>query len=101
MGQMIHKPDANPIVFLACNGFVGGGLGYFLMGQKKKAYIAWGIFALNIVLIMCSFGICTPLVFVNWVFAYDAYVLGQKLQNGSSIGENENALEFLNAIFKD
>ena len=38
-----------------------------------------------------------------WVFvaAYDAYLLGQKLQSGQAIGENENGLSFLNAIFKD
>ena len=103
MGQMIHKPDANPIVLLLCNGFVGGGLGYFLMGQKKKAYIAWGVFCVCLfVLTPCTVGACAPVAFfVNWLFAYDAYVLGQKLQNGQSIGENENGLEFLNAIFKD
>ena len=36
-----------------------------------------------------------------FVAAYDAYLLGQKLQNGEAIGENENGVEFLNAIFKD
>ena len=35
------------------------------------------------------------------VFAYDAYLLAQKLQSGQTIGENENGLSFLNAIFKD
>ena len=40
MGQMITKPDANPIIFAVCNWFGGGALGYFLMGQKKKAMIA-------------------------------------------------------------
>jgi hypothetical protein len=38
---------------------------------------------------------------IIFVFVYDAYVLGQKLQSGQSIGENENGLEFLNMIFKD
>jgi ABC-type phosphate transport system permease subunit len=36
-----------------------------------------------------------------WIAAYDAYLLGQKLQRGEAIGQNENGLEFLNAIFKD
>lgn len=101
MGEMIHKPDSNPIVLALANWLVGGGLGYFMMGQKKKAYIAWGIFVLNFVLTICSFGICSPLFLVTVVFAYDAYLLGQKLQNGGSVGENENSLDFLNTIFKD
>ena len=46
---------------------------------------------------MCfGIGMIIPLI-----TAYDAYLLGQKLQSGQSIGENENGLEFLNAIFKD
>ena len=31
-------------------------------------------------------------------FAYDAYLLGQKLASGESIGEKENGLEFLNNL---
>jgi hypothetical protein len=42
-----------------------------------------------------------PFGLFAWVTAYDAYLLGQKLQSGQSIGENENGLEFLNMIFKD
>lgn len=98
MGQMISKPDANPVVLAVCNLFVGGALGYYLMGQTKKAIIAliicWGV-------PMISCGFCTPLILAVWVFAYDAYLLGQKLQSGQSIGMNENGLDFLNAIFKD
>jgi len=98
MGQMIHKPDANPVVFAVCNLFLAGGLGYFLMGQKKKAFITWGVMIIGLT---CTLGMCFPLVFIPWVTAYDAYLLGQKLQNGQSVGENENGLEFLNAVFKD
>ncbi|MFZ5481209.1 MAG: hypothetical protein ACOZNI_30905 [Myxococcota bacterium] len=95
MGQMITKPDANPILFAVCNWFGLGGLGYFLMGQKKKAILAWVI---TIVLgtITCGFG-----YMIIFAFVYDAYLLGQKLQSGQAIGENENGLEFLNMIFKD
>jgi len=35
---------------------------------------------------------------VPWIAAYDAYLLGQKLQRGESIGVNENGLSFLNSI---
>jgi TM2 domain-containing membrane protein YozV len=95
MGQMITKPDANPIIFAVCNWLGLGGLGYFLMGQKKKAIIAW-IATILLGVITCGVG-----YMIIFVFAYDAYLLGQKLQSGQAIGENENGLSFLNAIFKD
>jgi hypothetical protein len=96
MGEMISKPDANPIIFAVCNFFLWGFLGYFLMGQKKKAIISVVIFW---VLALCTMGAGN----IIWMLisAYDAYLLGQKLQSGESIGENENGLSFLNAIFKD
>ncbi|MFN7145187.1 MAG: hypothetical protein ACK4YP_15530 [Myxococcota bacterium] len=94
MGQMITKPDANPIVFAVCNWFLGA-LGYFLMGQQKKAIIA-AILTMVLSTVTCGAG-----WFVVFVFMYDAYLLGQKLQSGQSIGVNENGLEFLNMIFKD
>lgn len=96
MGQMITKTDANPIL----NGFaniifLNGAIGYFLMGQKKKAIIAI-IICWVVGPFFCGIG---PLC--AFIFAYDAYLLSQKLQAGQSIGENENGLEFLNMIFKD
>lgn len=99
MGEMITKPDANPIVYAVCNLFFAGGLGYFLMGQKKKAFITWGI-VIGVAIISCGM-LSIVSVVMNWITTYDAYLLGQKLQNGESIGENENGLEFLNALFKD
>ncbi len=102
MGQMITKPDANPIVLAAANFFVLGAAGYFLAGQKKKAMIAAAVLVGMWCLSLCTLGLASPLVAIaNCVFAYDAYLLGQKLQSGQSVGENENGLEFLNAIFKD
>lgn len=95
MGEMITKPDANPIVLGALNWIGLGGLGYFLMGQKKKAIISWLIVVIGGT-VTCGFGYIWVLV-----AAYDAYLLGQKLQRGESIGENENGLSFLNALFKD
>jgi TM2 domain-containing membrane protein YozV len=95
MGEMIQKPDTNPIIVAAANLIGFGALGYFLMGQQKKAIIAliiWWVVGT----ITCGFG-----TLVGVVFAYDAYLLGQKLQRGEAIGQNENGLDFLNAIFKD
>ena len=99
MGQMITKPDANPILFAVLNAF---GLGYFLMGQKKKAIITAVAFMLVypfLSLITCGLG--SFIYFACFATMYDAYLLGQKLQSGQAIGENENAIEFLNNIFKD
>ncbi len=89
MGEMLNKPDTNPILV----GILGW-IGYFLMGQKKKAMI--GVVLCIIFTPCCGVGFLLYLV-----MAYDAYLLGQKLQSGQSIGENENGLEFLNMIFKD
>jgi hypothetical protein len=93
MGE-ISKPDTNPIIPAVLNLLFAGGVGYFMMGQQKKGIIS--IIA-TVLLSMCfGIGMIIPLI-----TAYDAYLLGQKLQSGQSIGENENGLEFLNAIFKD
>ena len=93
MGQMIQKPDANPVVIAVLNVLLFGGVGYLMIGQQKKGIIS---IVATVVLIMCGIGFLIPLI-----TAYDGYLLGQKLQNGEEIGENENGLDFLNAVFKD
>lgn len=96
MGEMIQKPDTNPIVIAACNWFFFGALGYFLMGQKKKAIISAVIF------VIVSTVSCGTLFWIWMAIAsYDAYLVAQKLARGEAVGENENGLGFLNAIFKD
>ena len=94
MGEMITKPDANPIVLALANLFLLGAGGYFLMGQQKKAMITAAIWLVGM---FCTFGF---LCLIAWVTAYDAYLLGQKLAQGESIGEVENGLDALNMIFK-
>jgi hypothetical protein len=93
MGEMITKPDANPILFAALNFLLLGCVGYFLMGQKGKA-IASLVYLLVISVITCG-GLA-----IVWqiITAVDAYQLGQKLQAGESIGEKENGLGFLNSL---
>lgn len=93
MGELIQKPDTNPVIVAVLNLLLFGGVGYLMMGQQKKGIIS----------IVATFvGACFGIGFlVPWITAYDAYLLGQKLQNGEAIGENENGIEFLNAIFKD
>lgn len=96
MGEMIQKPDANPILLAVLNAFVAGGLGYFLMGQKAKAIRAWIIWVVCVVVSPFCFGLSgLGAMALALATAYDAYLLGQKLQAGESIGENEVALDFL------
>jgi hypothetical protein len=90
MGE-IRKPDANPIIFALANWF-GGCVGYFIMGQQGKAIAA---LIYTVVLSGCTMGVGWFIVFV---FMYDAYLLGQKLQNGEAIGEKENGLDFLSNL---
>jgi TM2 domain-containing membrane protein YozV len=89
-GEMITKPDTNPILVAVLNLFLLGGVGYFLMGQQKKAIISIVAFLLT--------SWCGLAIVVAVVTAYDAYLLGQKLQRGESIGQSENGLSFLNSI---
>ncbi len=92
MGEMITKPDANPILLAVLNLFWAF-LGYYLMGQKKKAIMS---LIIGIVLMPCM-GIGGIWMAIA---AYDAYLLGQKLASGESIGQMENGLGFLDNIFK-
>jgi hypothetical protein len=92
MGEMITKPDANPILLAVLNLVICGiPVGYFMMGQQKKAIAAliytWvlGLFG-GLGFILC------------WVWAYDAYLLGQKLASGESISDTENGLDFLGML---
>lgn len=94
MGEMITKPGTNAVVVALLNLFFFGAGGYFFIGQTKKGIIAAIIWLVGGTL-TCGMGYITA-----WLFAYDGYLVGQKLQAGESIGETENGLEFLNAIFK-
>jgi hypothetical protein len=84
------------MIVAAANFFIFGALGYYLIGQQKKAMIT-AIASVGLTVLTCGALGWLPIL----VFTYDGYLLGQKLQSGQSIGENENGLEFLNNIFKD
>jgi hypothetical protein len=94
MGEMITKPDANPILLAVLNFFTYGCLGYILMGQTKKGIIT---------LVMCMvLSPCAGIGLALWLVAiYDCYLLGQKLASGEEIGQMENAVGFLDNIFKE
>ena len=94
MGEMIQKPDTNPVLIAVGQWFLCP-LGYLLMGQNKKALLSALIFYIGGTLT------CGLLYLANFVFIYDAYLMAQKLERGESIGMNENGVDFLNSIFKD
>jgi hypothetical protein len=94
MGEMITKPDTNPILIAVLNIIVWLPIGYFLMGQTKKAI---GFLIASMVFTPCmGIGFIFP-----WIAAYDGYLVAQKLAAGESITANTNGLGFLDSIFKD
>ncbi|MEQ1565996.1 MAG: hypothetical protein ABMA64_10195 [Myxococcota bacterium] len=93
MGEMITKPDTNPIVVAVANLFCLGGVGYYLAGQQGKAIAA---------IVYTIIGSAITFGMLGWilqlVFAYDGYLIGQKLASGQSIGDKENGLDFLGML---
>lgn len=91
MSDMITKPDANPILLAVLDLIICYlPIGHFMIGQTKKAII---FFVATWILSFVGIGLIVP-----FIAAYDAYLLGQKLARGESIGTNENGLGFLNSI---
>ena len=89
--EMISKPDANPILLAVLDLLICYlPIGHFMIGQTKKAII---FYVATLLLSWIGIGFLIP-----WIAAYDAYLLGQKLQRGESIGINENGLSFLNSV---
>jgi hypothetical protein len=91
MGDMITKPDANPILYAVLNLIVCGlPIGHFMMGQTNKAVI---LLVYIILLNLVGLGFI-----ISVLAALDAYKLGQKLQSGESIGQKENGFELFNSL---
>jgi len=91
MGDMITKPDANPILYAVLNLIVCGlPVGHFMLGQTNKAVILLVYF---IVLNFVGLGFI-----ISILAALDAYNLGTKLKNGESIGIKENGFALFNSL---
>ena len=91
MGEMITKPDANPILYAILDIVVCGlPVGHFMMGQSQKAIV---IIVYFIVLNFVGLGFVMSII-----AAIDAYNLGQKLQSGESIGLKENGMSLLDSL---
>lgn len=96
MGEMITKPETNPIVAALLNFLLFGSVGYFYIGQSRKGVMTLVAFLVG------SFCTCGLLSFVVAIAStVDVYGLAQKLAEGQSIGENENSLALLDSVFKD
>ena len=92
--QPIHRPDLDPFKLGLLNLFGCGGLGYWLIGQKRKAVQTW------MIVLIGSPCTCGTLYVFAFVAAYDAYLLGQRMELGESITPDQNALAFLGSIFR-
>ncbi len=91
MGEMITKPDANPILYAVMNLIICGlPIGHFMMGQSQKAIV---LFVYIVVLNLVGLGFI-----ISVIAAIDAYQLGQKLQSGESIGMKENGMSLLDSL---
>lgn len=91
---LIRRPDADPVRFGLANLLGFGGAGYYWMGQRKKAWFTWALVLIG--------GPCTlgTLYIFAFAAAYDAYLLGQRLQQGEAITPMQNGLPILDRLFK-
>lgn len=92
MGEMITKPDANPVLLAILN-LPAVPIGYFMMGQQTKAIFGF-VYVVVLSIVSCGMLWWIP----SLLFAYDAYLLGQKLASGESIADNQNGLDFLGML---
>ncbi|KAL0485811.1 PK1L [Acrasis kona] len=85
----ISNPNVpHPILILILNFWLFGGVGYLLIGQQQKGIgaIVWTIL--------------TSWIFIGFIlcilFAYDGYLIAQKLQAGQTVKSHEfAAFDFL------
>lgn len=94
MGEWIQRPNTDPTYLAICQFFLPP-MGYLLLGQQDKAMLAALIFYVGGPLT------CGALLFSQFVFSYDVFLLADKLHRGQPIGSHENAVAFLDNIFKD
>ncbi len=91
--SQIQADDKNAIVAALLNLCLFGGVGYYYLGQSGKGMRAIVLVIVGYILLFI------PGMVLALCFAYDSYLLGQKLANGEAIGENECGLGFLGGLF--
>lgn len=77
------QPPKNPIVAAILSLILLGGVGQLYLGQQKKGLILIAAWVIGI----CTGGILS--VIVQVLGAVDAYMLAEKLQKGTAIGDME------------
>jgi hypothetical protein len=75
------QPPKDPILILVLNLLLFGGVGYIIMGQKLKGYVAIGVWILG----LASCGIVSGIVAI--VAAIDGMMQAQQLQAGHPVGQ--------------
>jgi len=75
------NPPKDPIIAAVLSAIILGGVGQLYLGQQKKGII---LIVASVVLWCVGFGWVVQLV-----GAYDAYVIGNKLKAGQSVGDME------------
>lgn len=90
---VITKPEIRPVIVGLCNLLLWGGVGYFLMGQKRKAIGAVLYFWLA-----STLTVGLGAFVVSGIFAYDSYQLAKILARGETIKEHQNAVRFLDKL---
>jgi len=75
------NPPKDPVIAAVLSLFLLGGVGQIYLGQQKKGII---LIVTSIVLYCIGMGWVIQLV-----GAYDAYVIGNKLKAGQSVGDME------------
>ena len=75
------QPPKDPILVLVLNLLLFGGVGYIIMGQKVKGYVAIGVWIVG----LASCGIVSGIVAI--VAAIDGMMQAQQLQAGHPVGQ--------------
>jgi TM2 domain-containing membrane protein YozV len=75
------NPPKDPIIAAVLSLLLLGGVGQLFLGQTKKGII---LIVATILLACVGIGFLVP-----FLGAYDAYVIGNKLKNGQSVGDME------------
>lgn len=74
-------PPKDPVIAAVLSILLLGGVGQIYLGQQKKGII---IIVATILLACVGVGFVVP-----FIGAYDAYVIGNKLKEGKSVGDME------------
>lgn len=93
-GDMISKPDANPVLALVLTWFVFG-LGHMIVNGQTNKWI-W-----TLVMTMVGYVLCfIPGFLIGILSIIDAYQTAVRLKNGETIGQNEYSFPLLYKICK-